>query len=318
LPAGHARHSDHTERCNSFPVAVAKAGVKPAAIIDYLNAVGVRAVLMVRASRVFVGLITATLLPTFTSTAAQAQTLAVGNASGAAGQQVTVSVTLTSGGASVQGTQNDIAFAVPLAVVAKTNGKPDCTVNADINKGATLFAFRPNGCTGTACTSFRALVLATDNVDQIPSGSVLYTCKVNIDTGAANGDYPLAITGVILSDPNGNYIPGATGNSGTITVTTPTRTLTPTITKTPTPTATRTATPCVGTCHGGSAVTVDELLVMVNIALGNTVVSACRAGDANSDGAITINEVLGRSITPCMAAEWHRRRRDPPPQKRPQ
>ena len=36
----------------------------------------------------------------------------------------------------------------------------------------------------------------------------------------------------------------------------------------------------------------NELLTMVNIALGNTPVSACEAGDVNRDGEITINEIL--------------------------
>ncbi len=48
---------------------------------------------------------------------------------------------------------------------------------------------------------------------------------------------------------------------------------------------------CVGDCDGGQSVTVDELLMMVNIALGNTDVS-CDAGDANGDGHITVDEIL--------------------------
>jgi len=149
---------------------------------------------------------------------AQAQTITIGNAGGAAGQQVTVSVTLTTT-TPVAGTQNDISFAAPLSVAAKAaNGKPDCKVNGDIDKGATSFAFRPNGCSGAACTSIRALVLSTDNVDAIPTGSVLYTCNVNIAADAANGDAPLTISGVILSDPAGNQVAGATGVSGTVTV----------------------------------------------------------------------------------------------------
>jgi MYXO-CTERM domain-containing protein len=153
------------------------------------------------------------------ASSAQAQSITVGNATGDPGATVSVSVTLSSGTAMVAGTQNDIAFSAPIAVAAKANGKPDCAVNPDIGKGATSFAFRPNGCTGTACTSVRALVLATDNVDPIPDGSVMYTCNVAIAADAAGGDYTLAITGVILSDPNGAQIPGATGNNGTVTVT---------------------------------------------------------------------------------------------------
>lgn len=39
-------------------------------------------------------------------------------------------------------------------------------------------------------------------------------------------------------------------------------------------------------------VTVDELLVGVDIALGNLAVNACPAFDLNGDGAITVDELL--------------------------
>ena len=39
-------------------------------------------------------------------------------------------------------------------------------------------------------------------------------------------------------------------------------------------------------------VTVDELTTMINIALGNTDVLGCTAGDANHDGQISVNEIL--------------------------
>jgi len=39
-------------------------------------------------------------------------------------------------------------------------------------------------------------------------------------------------------------------------------------------------------------VAVDELIVMVNIALGNTPLSGCKAGDANESGDITIDEII--------------------------
>jgi hypothetical protein len=45
----------------------------------------------------------------------------------------------------------------------------------------------------------------------------------------------------------------------------------------------------------------------VNIALGNTSVAACRPGDANADGQITVDEVLAavhNALNGCgMAAE---------------
>ncbi|MFI5395271.1 MAG: hypothetical protein ACHQ9S_07025 [Candidatus Binatia bacterium] len=73
---------------------------------------------------------------------------------------------------------------------------------------------------------------------------------------------------------------------------TATLTLAPTATATPPPTATATPVPCVGDCGGDGHVTVDELLLMVNIALGTADLSACKAGDANGDGHITVDEIL--------------------------
>ncbi|HXQ20365.1 MAG TPA: hypothetical protein VN812_01740 [Candidatus Acidoferrales bacterium] len=48
--------------------------------------------------------------------------------------------------------------------------------------------------------------------------------------------------------------------------------------------------------------TVDEILTMVNIAFGNTPVTACDAGDANHDGQITVDEILtavNNALTGC-------------------
>ncbi len=74
---------------------------------------------------------------------------------------------------------------------------------------------------------------------------------------------------------------------------TPTPTTTPSTTDTPTATATATPTlACVGDCNADGQVTVDELLTMVNIALGNASVSDCLPGDGNGDGLITIDEIL--------------------------
>jgi hypothetical protein len=49
---------------------------------------------------------------------------------------------------------------------------------------------------------------------------------------------------------------------------------------------------CIGDCGQDGAVTVNEILVMVNVALGNAPVSGCQVGDHNGDGAITIDEIL--------------------------
>lgn len=64
----------------------------------------------------------------------------------------------------------------------------------------------------------------------------------------------------------------------------------------PTPTATATATPgagtCIGDCNGGRRVSIDDILLMVNIALGQADASACLAGDKNHDGKISVDELI--------------------------
>ena len=59
---------------------------------------------------------------------------------------------------------------------------------------------------------------------------------------------------------------------------------------------------CIGDCNGDTAVTVDELLTMVNIALDNAPLSTCRVGNANGDGHITVDEILkavGNALNRC-------------------
>jgi parallel beta-helix repeat protein len=48
----------------------------------------------------------------------------------------------------------------------------------------------------------------------------------------------------------------------------------------------------VGDCNGDGRVIINELITMVNIALGNSDLSVCAAGDANSDGAITVDDLI--------------------------
>lgn len=66
----------------------------------------------------------------------------------------------------------------------------------------------------------------------------------------------------------------------------------------PTPTPTSAASPsptplnCTGDCDGDGSVTIDNILAMVNIALGQSPLSLCFAGDADGDGTITVNELI--------------------------
>ncbi|HVM98436.1 MAG TPA: hypothetical protein VMT89_18725, partial [Candidatus Acidoferrales bacterium] len=75
---------------------------------------------------------------------------------------------------------------------------------------------------------------------------------------------------------------------------TPTSTDSPTPTVTPIPSASPTATapPCPGDCDGSGDVTVDELIKLVNVALGSAPISACPTADRDQSGDITIDEII--------------------------
>ena len=155
--------------------------------------------------------------PSTTSGAGARPSIVLGSATGAPGQDVALVATLQSAGTRVAGTQNDLIFdAVNVSLAA--SGKPSCRVNAAIGKGGTAFSLRPTGCQGAACTTVRALVLAMDNTDPIPDGSVLYTCTLHISPSAPPGQYRIRIGGVVLSTPTGQEVPNATGSDGMLVV----------------------------------------------------------------------------------------------------
>jgi hypothetical protein len=69
--------------------------------------------------------------------------------------------------------------------------------------------------------------------------------------------------------------------------------------------AVRPALACVGDCHQDGAVTIDEILTMVNIALGSLPVQQCMAGDVDGDGAVTVDEIVAAvnaALTGCPPA----------------
>lgn len=131
-------------------------------------------------------------------------TLQIGTASGAPGTFAAFPVTLDTGGLLVAGVQVDIGYPSVAPVVRNASNRPDCVVNPAINKSATSFAFRPPGCAPGSCTAIRALVLSFSNVDPIPDGSELFTCTVQITSGASPGQYPLSGFNAASSDPSGN------------------------------------------------------------------------------------------------------------------
>jgi hypothetical protein len=151
----------------------------------------------------------------------RAASIDLGSASGAPGDEVSVAVSLQTMGAMVVGTLNRIDFGRETPVAATARGNPDCKVNPAIDKTATTFRFLPLDCDPAAdCTSVRALVLAFDNLDPIPDGSVLYTCRIAIAADAQPGVYALPNAEMSVSVVGGEK-PPTSGRDGSVEVTSP-------------------------------------------------------------------------------------------------
>src|ERR1700675_3851024 len=63
---------------------------------------------------------------------------------------------------------------------------------------------------------------------------------------------------------------------------------------------------CVGDCGGTGSVQINDLILMVNIALGNASLSTCMSGDADASGEITINEIIlavGFALAGCEPSQ---------------
>ena len=67
---------------------------------------------------------------------------------------------------------------------------------------------------------------------------------------------------------------------------------TPTASVTPSLTPTAVGRVCTGDCNRSATVTIEEIVVMVTVALGQREMSACAAGDRNADGQISVDEVV--------------------------
>jgi hypothetical protein len=130
---------------------------------------------------------------------ADAVSINVGSASGAAGTQVQIPVTLSTAGMAVAGTSNTITADPATPFVA-------CTVNPAF-AGFSAAILLPQGCTpGVDCLQARGLIIRFPPLP-IPDGATLYTCDVSIAADAPPQSYPIKCLAPSASDPNGKALP---------------------------------------------------------------------------------------------------------------
>jgi len=117
-----------------------------------------------------------------------------------------------------------------------------------------------------------------------PSGTIVAT---TIPTPTLTGaPMPTATTGG--TPPTGS----PTAAAGMTVTPTPSTVQSAAPTNTPTPTPSPTIGPCVGDCSGDKSVTVDELVTLTDVALGDDVVTACPNRNVSHDSSITVSDIL--------------------------
>ena len=120
--------------------------------------------------------------------------------------------------------------------------------------------------TPTATQTLTPLTTSTPTVPSSPSA----TSSVSATPTQTSGVPPTTHTATPTPPPT---------SSGTV------ATATPTPSATPTPI-------CVGDCGDDGFVTVNELVVMINIALDDASVSTCEAGDKDHNDVVTVDEII--------------------------
>ncbi len=173
--------------------------------------------------------------------------------------------------------------------------------------------------TGTPPTSTSSPTPTETPLGPSPTVTTTPTVAGTASPSPANSPPTVTVSSTATRTPTAS-LPTATASStesttpaastGTPTLTeTPTLTVPMTPTRTvPSPTSTRTSTPnptfatCAGNCDEGSEVTVDELILGVNIALGRSPLSLCMLFDSDDDRQVSINELtraVSNSIYGC-------------------
>jgi len=108
-------------------------------------------------------------------------------------------------------------------------------------------------------------------------------------------EHPLTVPPSATAAATANPTPTASASPHATPTATLASTPTPSATESPAPTPSSTPTPqpppCAGDCDAGGAVTVDEIVLLVNLALG-TGDGSCPAGDTDSNGQITVDEIV--------------------------
>jgi hypothetical protein len=168
----------------------------------------------------------------------------------------------------------------PPPTATGTPPTPTATPTASVTPSVT--ATRSGTATVTPTATPSLTLVPTATVTPFPSSTpslTVISTATPIDTATASAS----------ATPTVTLTPAATDTA----VPTDTASATATASATDTPSPVSTVLPaCAGDCNGNRTVTVDELIVGVNMALGNTSADTCPAFDRNGDHTVSISELV--------------------------
>jgi hypothetical protein len=196
----------------------------------------------------------------------------IGTAVGQPGSTHGFAVTFVSdNGFDVVGVSHCIEVNEDTPFAATGTGAPDCTVNAAIQKPNSTFTFVPANCNPvSACDAMCADISGPQGSPTIPDDTQLYSCRIAIPGSTENGSYPLLCAGPSSATTSDGGTLGVDCVDGEVIV----------------------QTNLPGDCNGDGRVTIEELILGVNIALGIQPVTACPAFDTDDSGSVTIDELI--------------------------
>jgi hypothetical protein len=187
-----------------------------------------------------------------------------------------------------------VVDAVTVDLIAIPDGAPNVPTTVDLTASGGATPFRWGAVPASAGLQ---VSLVGNTVSLTATNAGAFDVQVTVDDSLGGTDtktLTFTVAGPIGPTPT----PTPTATS------TVTPTSTATVANTPAQSATPTTTPppCAGDCNDDGMVTVDDLVMGVNIALNLMPVDACASLDTNGDTTVTVEELIGavtHALTRC-------------------
>lgn len=212
-------------------------------------------------------------------------TLTVGSVSGSAGQDATISISMSGGGGEVATAQLDLLFDPNTLDIS--NPSAACVKDPRLSEHV-LSVTLPNDPPAPDGKQRLRLFVGdlTAPIATFADGGIA-TCTFRIKSGAAATPVTLAADRLNVGDARGNVF-GSQAVSGGVSI----LIATPTPVPAPTP-----GVACPGDCDGDGEVFVNEVTMAVRILAGEVPLSECPAADADGDGEVFVTDVTRAALS---------------------